>query len=460
MGGKNILVIISAILCLIAFPPVYGGALSIIALTPLLWKLDHTHQRKDAFKIGWIFGTLYMAGFHLWILRVSAFSAFWKILIIWLFFAIYQGIFYGIVTTVSHHFKRKGIPYLLSVPIVWTLGEYSRHLGIFGNSSGALGYCLTPYPSLAIYAQDIGVWGLSMSIVAMNCVLYYALKKRSKTTLYLFSAILAIIFATGQTKLNDTSDTLPISVAIIQGNHTQYEKKTPKNWPKIQDTYIKLTKEIPTKNPTLIVWPETITPFLNLRSNYFRKELTNWSKNNPNHSLLWGTPVKKKNTYYNAVSLVESGKISNNQYHKKRLMPFGEYVPGEKFLQKLGLQSILSGAVYKPGNETDMTLKIQNETLTVGIALCLETIYPKHFKKTNVDIYTVHANNAWFFESSTSAKLLQMSQLRAIENKKPVLHIANTGISAIIAPNGNKLHSSKLNERIILYHPKQPQNNK
>lgn len=390
-----------------------------------------------------------MGGFHLWILRVSAFGPFEGVFAIWLAFALYQGLFYGLVTGLTHLLKKKGLNIGLTLPLLWTLGEYVRHLGILGNSSGALGYTLTPYPALSIHAQSVWVWGLSAGIVFINYLLYQTLKTRDKRLFYLFISLLAIVFATGQSKLEKTDTTLPISVALIQGNHPQKYKQSRSNWSPIKETYFRLTKQVSTPSKTLIVWPETITSQLNLSSRSFRRKLERWSQSAPQHSLLFGTPVRQNNAYYNAVALVENGQISKQQYHKEILMPYGEYFPGKSVFEKLGLQNLLKGAVYEFGqNQSPMT--IQNGTLTIGVAICLEAIYPHHFAKTNADIYTVHANNAWFFDSSTSEKLLQMSRLRAIENRRPVLHVANTGVSAIIDATGQKRQSAPLNTRKIL----------
>lgn len=128
-------------------------------------------------------------------------------------------------------------------------------------------------------------------------------------------------------------------------------------------------------------------------------------------------------------------------------MPFGEYWPFRQIFRLLNLKNLVPGADYTPGIKRTM---LTANAAKIGMAICLESIYPQHFIQAiekGANLLVTIANNAWFYDSSASAKLLQMTTLRAVEQRRTVIQCANTGYSAIISANGTVLKKIPANTK-------------
>jgi len=166
--------------------------------------------------------------------------------------------------------------------------------------------------------------------------------------------------------------------------------------------------------------------------------------------LIFGTPYWDGAHYYNsAVALSPTGNAPTI-YKKNHLMPFGEYIPGSPLLKWLHLGFLLPEAEYSASNQS--TLLACGKT-AVGTGICLESIYPwtyRQFTQKGATLLANLSNTAWFLTSSASEELLQMSVMRAVENGRYFIQVANTGISAIIDSKGRFLAKTNLNKQTVL----------
>ena len=60
------------------------------------------------------------------------------------------------------------------------------------------------------------------------------------------------------------------------------------------------------------------------------------------------------------------------------------------------------------------------------------------------------ANNAWFFQSPAAAQHLQMTRMRAVENRRTVIQVANTGLSGMVDPFGRLTQATDLGSRATI----------
>jgi apolipoprotein N-acyltransferase len=75
----------------------------------------------------------------------------------------------------------------------------------------------------------------------------------------------------------------------------------------------------------------------------------------------------------------------------------------------------------------------------LGVLICYESIFPdlaRRAVKNGAEILVNITNDAWYGESSAPYQLLAMAAMRSVENKVPMVRVANTGISALIEPTG------------------------
>ena len=121
-------------------------------------------------------------------------------------------------------------------------------------------------------------------------------------------------------------------------------------------------------------------------------------------------------------------------------MPFGEFLPFEKFLKKIGAKVITNNyQSYSSGLGRDI-IKFNRDIFSINFLplICYEIIYSGRISKNNdFDIIINISEDGWFGKSIGPKQHFVHSIFRAIESGKYVLRSANNGISGIIDPNGN-----------------------
>ena len=133
-------------------------------------------------------------------------------------------------------------------------------------------------------------------------------------------------------------------------------------------------------------------------------------------------------------------------YDKAHLVPFGEYLPFRAYLPDF--MTPVANVVGDLGQgEPFKNLQVQGLPL-MGGAICYESIFPKGVinPKSKPEILLVLANDGWYGVSAGPYQHLAAAQMRAVEEGITVIRSANTGISAVILPNGDTIGGIGLNE--------------
>lgn len=465
MEDSHILAILSAILLSLAFPKFNLWFIAYIALIPFFIELDRAKNnsyKKMAF-LGVLFGLPFMLIQHSCLLELKAFSTPLLIQIAWLSYGFILSFFWALFAVLYKYFNFKK----LLIPFIWVCIEYLKSIGIFGNTVGSIANSQVENLAIAQLSWLGGPYLISFFVVTINIFLYCAFAKlkegKRKGSFYLVTypiVLFLTVLILGNLKINYYSDLKlnqksSIPIAIIQANHKQSYKLKFKNRHKIRNDYIKLSQEaIQTHQAKLIVFPETISPSLNLNDHNFIGKLQQLSKNNET-AIILGTPRldKENQSFFNSVSLIESNKALKQHYDKIKLFPFGEYWPFKRTTKWLGLGSFIPEEDFTPAQHKKL-LTIDDLNLKIAPAIYLESMYTWHFNNhvfNNANLLVVIANHAWFKNSSAAKQHLNQSVLRAIENNRYLIQAANTGISAVISPNGLLLSKSNLNTKKIIY---------
>ena len=204
---------------------------------------------------------------------------------------------------------------------------------------------------------------------------------------------------------------------------------------------IKISK--PDQNvKTIFLWPEGIIPNINQLEIKKYEFLFN-EKFNKNHLLALGInnfqKVKNENKFYNTFSIYDHQLNLIDDYLKVKLVPFGEFLPFEKILRKIGLKSITNNyQSFSNGDERDVMF-INKKEFNVKILplICYEIIYSgKIYSETNFDFIINISEDGWFGESIGPYQHFTHTIFRAIESGKYIIRSSNNGISAIVNPVG------------------------
>ena len=198
----------------------------------------------------------------------------------------------------------------------------------------------------------------------------------------------------------------------------------------------------PEDEKIIFIWPEGILPDISQEELIEYKWLFD-EKFNENHLLALGIHSQTINSgfidYYNSFSIYDHKLNLLDSYNKINLVPFGEFLPIENILKRIGLRSITNNyQSFSSGNQRNIIeIKKENFSLKFLPLICYEIIYSgKIFENPNFDLIINISEDGWFGQSIGPKQHFIHSIFRAIESGKYVLRSANNGIAAIVNPLG------------------------
>lgn len=305
----------------------------------------------------------------------------------------------------------------------------------------------------------VGVYGLSLISVSISGLLLLALNLKQNLVLRSLLVIIPIaIFYCGH-YLQQQSWTQkigePIRVSMVQANISQHSRWDNNFLHNIKKQYYDLSKNLWSKTD-IIVWPENAIPIFYQyeKTKFFKKIKTQVDKNSV--TFITGVPYlnTEQGEYYNSLLRMESN--STAFYFKQQLVPFGEYLPFEKWLRGLirFFNIPMSGFSLPPQQQKIMTVK----GIPVAITLCYEDVYPSLLSKQlpNAQFLINLSNNGWYGDSLAPHQHLQIAQMRALETGRNLIRSTTSGISAFVNYKGKIIKQSKQFEVAILSSTIQP----
>ncbi len=195
---------------------------------------------------------------------------------------------------------------------------------------------------------------------------------------------------------------------------------------------------------TLFVWPEgiftgysyeEISEFKNMIEKSFSKK----------HLILFGINTTNPETgeYFNSLIVVNNKFEVIETYNKKKLVPFGEFIPFEKFLSFLGLKKITQG--YTSFSKGQISKIINLEKINLLPLICYEIIFPELIQnnKKESNLIVNISEDGWFGNSIGPHQHYAKAIFRSIENDTYLVRSANKGISAIINNKGEVIKKLK-----------------
>ena len=322
---------------------------------------------------------------------------------------------------------------LFGFPALWVLGEWLRSWVLTGFPWLYLGYTAIDTP-LAGLAPVTGVLGLSFAMVFGGAILTALATRARWTSIALGAALLAALW-NGGWWLQQRSWTRPagdpLDVALVQPAQGLAMKWSSDQLPAILTNFAATNRRL--GDTDLIIWPETAIPRFRHQVEAFLDREQRWALG-AGVGLLLGIPLAEPldGHYYNG--LIGLG-AAQGSYRKRRLVPFGEYVP---------LESVLRGTIaFFDLPMSDFSRAPEQQLLKLGqlrlaAAICYEIVYPDLVAATAADaqLLVTVSNDTWFGASIGPHQHLQMARLRALETGKPLLRATNDGITAVVDSRG------------------------
>jgi len=459
----------SGILVILSFPAFDIFPLAWVAFVPLILSVCNKTAGK-AFITGYVFGITYFFGTLYWIYHsihyyggISLLSSVCLVILLCCYLALYVAMFAAIFSSIIRKTK---LPALLIAPVIWVVLEFLRSYALTGFPWVSIGYSQYKFLPLIQISDVTGVYGVSFLVLAVNGAVadIFLLEKRlkqmplfprSSTVAGFVLLLLALLssLAYGFWRLGEERKGHAIRVSVVQGNIEQDKKWEPLFQDEVLDIYFNLSRRAAESSPQLIVWPETSVPFLFGYDAKNTEKLIEFQKGLASYLLFGSVMVHERSA--GKMLLTNSAVMLNREgqttyvYDKIHLVPFGEYVPLRSIL--FFIDKIVAGiGDYIPGKQY---IRAETEFGSFGTLICYEVVFPglvRKFYTQGGDFIVNITNDAWFGKTAGPYQHFAMAVFRAIENRKPLIRSANTGISGFIDSSGRISARTQLFQRLVL----------
>jgi len=482
--------IFSAFLLTLSFPKWNLWILGFFSLIPLFFSLILTKENKNKIIFSFIFGIIHFSTLLYWLVytltkygNLNLIISLFLLLLLSSYLALYY-VFFFYTNFKLKIFESPNFIKGLFFSLTLVGMEYLRGKLLTGFPWGQLGYILSNFSPFLQLADIGGIWGLSFICALINYYIffflysfYFSLKPLLNFRFLINNLCFLIFFITflsyGIYKKSFWEKLISqkknsIKISLLQGNIPQEMKELSEIEYSLK-IYKKLALSALKEKPHIIFFPETSFPFFfpyekepTLKLLAFLEKLTLESKKFDYLPVsIFGTfRLKYKNGnpfVYNSL-IVWDGKDFVDLYDKEKLVPFGEYVPLEKYLSFLRRITIGLGIV-KPGFSKNLSFSLKDEIIKVTPLICFESAFSEILRKRlkeNPQLIFIATNDAWFGKTSAPYQHFQMAIVRAVEARRYTVQVANTGITGIIDPTGKIMKMTKLEKEEIVYEKIKP----
>jgi apolipoprotein N-acyltransferase len=309
----------------------------------------------------------------------------------------------------------------------------------------------------------VGGIGLAFIILMVNTAIagliatfsqrlsFKALASANKTSSFVQVLSLALLVvasvAWGMSRLETPLAGGTVPVTVVQGNINIEMQKAPERFSlaKLTEHYVFLAEKAP---PGLCIFTESALPTY-LRQEKLTEQILSGLARSGHHDLVVGSIDRDDSgsPFNSAFGITADGELLNTVYHKRYLVPFGEYMPNfvhflPDFVQKL--TSTPAGRGFISG-KIPVVLDLSGHR--IAPLICFETLSPE-LVTTSVrnggQLLVNLSDLAWFHDSMVGDQMTAFSVMRAVESGRSFVFAANTGPSVIISPRGHIIEQSKV----------------
>lgn len=466
-----------------------AGALSALAMAPFdlwpvlaitlpvfVWLLDGAGAGRaglrTAFVTGWWFGFGYFLAGLYWIgmaflVQADDFEWLMPFAVIGLPAAL--AIFTGAGAVLARLLWSPGVARLFAFAFGLGTAEWLRGHLFTGFPWNSFGYALAAVPAFAQAAAYVGLWGLTFTALIVFATPAVLIDKAEATPRRLLPPALAGIFlaalaAFGTYRLATITvgSVDGVKLRIMQPNLPQDEKFRTSAREAVMDRYISISDRATSPDTqsahdvTHLFWPESAFPFFLERNADALARIAKLIA--PTTVLVTGAARyqepqagETKPRYYNSIRVLGRDGAIVATYDKVHLVPFGEYLPFQHFLESLGLEQLTRVRGGFAVGAKPRALAIPGLPPAAPL-ICYEAIFPgavipdgpRPQWMLNV------SNDAWFGMTPGPYQHFAEARLRTIEEGLPLVRATNNGISAVIDPLGRIMRELPLGSSGVL----------
>jgi apolipoprotein N-acyltransferase len=332
--------------------------------------------------------------------------------------------------------RHPGWQLLAVLPATWVVVEWARGWLLTGFPWLSLGYGQVDGP-LAAWAPLGGVHGLSLVVAATGGALALLVRGTAPQRLAAAGLLGAVALATALLTGREWTAPAgrPMAVALVQGGIAQDRKWLLEELETTKTLFRDLTVGL--DRAELIVWPEAAIPALAHEEEDFLRGLGELMKARQ-QTLVLGMLTFDFGTGEVRNSLLAVGSRSG-VYHKRHLVPFGEFFPVPDFVRNVLRLMNLPYSDITPGLEGQRPLEAG--AVALAPTICYEDAFGAELRDflPEAGLLVNVSNDGWFGDSIAPHQHLQMARFRALETGRVMLRSTNTGITAIIDERGREV---------------------
>jgi apolipoprotein N-acyltransferase len=433
--------LVSGTLVALAFPAVDAGPLVLVGLVPLLW-VWHDAPPGRAALAGFVFGLVCFGIVLAWSRYFGA-VAIAPLVLAEAAFIAGAGALVGV-------FGQRGLRSPWLVAAIWVVFEGLRaRFPLGGLPWGELGVALHDLPSARALASVGGVPLVSFVVVATNAlivdILVGARARRSRSVGVAAAGLAALVIFTTIVDLTrfEPRVTGHVRFALLQGNdqnRTLTSREVRSDY--LFRHHLALADRLHGRFD-LIVFPESSVERDPTTNPDVRKRLLAVAKKHDAVVLANARVPNADGELTNANVAYSPDGTKQGVYAKQHLVPFGEYVP---FRDQLSFISELQQIPYDfaPGHRRVL---FSARGHPFGSVICFESAFAplvRDFVRDGAQLIVVSTNNRSYRRSGLAAQHLALSQMRAAETARPVLHASISGITGVVDPDGDVHDTSHL----------------
>ncbi len=424
-------------------------------------KSKSIYRNKSYKKNFFIFGLAFGFGFFLsgisWIVSSLTFDENFKILIPFavVLIPLFLSLFFAFISLIIGPYLRFNFPSLILVIVSLAFIDFLRAKVFTGFPWNLWAYSATGSEEVLQLVNLIGLYSFNLLVLTLfilPSIIFFKLSLVKKILIYFFSiSFILAIYIYGSYEINKNKKFLDsinekINFKIISPN---FDLEYGLNINDIEDRLKKLIRySDPEKNiKTIFVWPEGVFSGYSYNDLLIFKKLIR-RKFDKNHFIIFG--VNKLDSisgdFYNSMLLVNNNFDIVQSYNKRKLVPFGEFLPFENILNNFGFKKITEGHGSYLKGKINNNLKI--DKLSILPLICYEIIFTDLIQKSNenTNLIVNISEDGWFGKSIGPDQHFVKSIFRAIENNTFLIRSANRGVSAIIDNKGNIIKKINRNE--------------
>lgn len=452
------------------------GALAYCVLVPLAFVLFaktefENYKLKQAYADGFAF---YM-GFDLvalhWLLYFypleflgfSKLQALGVVLLAWIGLSFLQCAFSAFVFVGIAAFSKtaifKRMPLLLApfAAALFTINEWTQTFTWAGVPWARIAISQTEMPIMMQSASLFGSYFLTFIIVSFNFLLAYAILHKHWRRLASVCAACVLLgnllVGTVLYFIPNVDSDEPLEVAAVQINKESQSSIDTSAFETLA-ICVKQTRLAAEQGAEVVIWPEgspacdinAIVKGDNGKFDSLKDHLSALAQELGITVISGNFIIDQENkTMHNSLSVFyPDGDSDIGAYSKRKLVPFGEYVPMREVIELV--LPVLTQLNYfasdsTPGTEsTSFGATSKDDAIKIGPMICFDSIYEKmglDTARAGAQIMMVTSNDSWFYDSRALNMHHSQNILRAVEQGKYTISCGNTGISSIVTDKGD-----------------------